>query len=180
MIVWWYSLWQISNTSKWPLLARTTPAIWKGYEFRPPFCYTRNQYINILYKNQIYCTIEHNIGRLGGWSGVWVYILFCWAPVGPLLHAIGFPLAHFWMPRAPFGVPCQCLGPALGLAGARKGKVTPSGGGPSRFWWYTQHFGAKMNPEPDEPDEADEAETVAATAAQSPPSTRAGGQDDGS
>ena len=43
-----------------------------------------------------------------------------------------------------------------------------------------------MNPEPDEadePDEAnelDEAETVAATAAQSPPSTRAGGQDDGS
>ena len=34
--------------------------------------------------------------------------------------------------------------------------------------------------EPDEPDEPDEAETVAATAAQSAPSTRAGGQDDGS
>ena len=34
-----------------------------------------------------------------------------------------------------------------------------------------------MNSEPDEPDEP---EMVAATAAQSPPSTRAGGQDDGS
>ena len=34
--------------------------------------------------------------------------------------------------------------------------------------------------EADEPDEADEAEMVAATAGQSPPSTRAGGQDDGS
>ena len=34
--------------------------------------------------------------------------------------------------------------------------------------------------EPDEADEADEPEMVAATAGQSPPSTRAGGQDDGS
>ena len=37
-----------------------------------------------------------------------------------------------------------------------------------------------MNSEADEADEADEAEMVAATAAGSLPSTRAGGQDDGS
>ena len=66
-------------------------------------------YCILFYRSYDVC----NIGRLGGWSGVWVYILFC---------------CLFWMPRAPFGVPCQCLGPALGLAGARKGKVTPSGG----------------------------------------------------
>ena len=73
-------------------------------------------------------------------------------------------------------MPWACSGPGRG----QEGKIDAFGGGSSRFWWYLQHFGAKMNSEADEPDEPDEAEMVAATAAQSPPSTRAGGQDDGS
>ena len=79
-------------------------------------------------------------------------------------------------------MPWACSGPGWG----QEGKSDAFGGVVRAVFDGIQHFGAKINSEPDEadepdePDEADEAEMVAATAGQSPPSTRAGGQDDGS
>ena len=99
-----------------------------------------------------------------------------WLPLG----ALGLPLSPFGEPLAPFGRPLGSLLLALGSPGAIPG-----------FSNNELHFCEQMcqnhcktqqdiafwNLPPEAPEAA---EVVSASAAQTPPSTRAGGQDDGS
>ena len=102
-----------------------------------------------------------------------------WLPLG----ALGLPLSPFGEPLAPFGRPLGSLLLALGSPGAIPG-----------FSNNELHFCEQMcknhcktqqdiafwNLPPEAPEAADAPEVVSASAAQTPPSTRAGGQDDGS
>ena len=105
-----------------------------------------------------------------------------WLPLG----ALGLPLSPFGEPLAPFGHPLGTLWLALGSPGAIPG-----------FSKNELHFCEQMCQNhcktqqdiafwnlpaeaPEAPDAPDAPEVVSASAAQTPPSTRAGGQDDGS
>ena len=121
---------------------------------------------------------------------VWGALGLDWAPfgepLGSLWPSFGSHLGPFGCPWLPLGSHLGSFGPPLGPLGARASIWVPfSEQMLLKYRACAQNLVSRNLPAdpadpPDPPDPAESPEVVSASAAQSLPSTRAGGQDDGS